>query len=68
MAPVSVSKALNENICSRYDWIELYWQKNSNNNDFSDEIADFDHFNPILACFWPVMALVLVCSGIAKNA
>ena len=64
MAPVSVSKALNENICSRYDWIELYWQKNSNNNDFSDEIADFDHFNPILACFWPVMAPVSISKAL----
>ena len=27
MAPVSVSKALNENIYLRYDWIELDWQK-----------------------------------------
>ena len=29
-----------------------------NNNDFLDENADFGHFGPFLACFWPVMAPV----------
>ena len=30
--------------------------KNSNDKDFLDEIADLGHFNPILACFWPIKA------------
>ena len=29
-----------------------------NNNDELEESADFGHFRPFLACFWPVMALV----------
>ena len=33
-------------------------RKNLNNNDFFDEVADFGHFSPTLACFWPVMAPV----------
>ena len=28
------------------------------NNDFLEENADFGHFWPFLACFWPVMAPV----------
>ena len=28
------------------------------NNSFLDKNADFGHFGPFLACFWPVMALV----------
>ena len=31
-----------------------------NNNDLLDENAVFDHFRPFLACFWPVMAPVIV--------
>ena len=27
-----------------------------NNNDQFEENADFGHFRPFLACFWPVMA------------
>ena len=25
-----------------------------NNNDLLDENADFGHFGPFLACFWPI--------------
>ena len=35
-------------------------QKILDNNDLRDENADFDHFRPFLACFWPVMAPVSV--------
>ena len=31
-----------------------------NNNDRSDENADFGQYSPFLACFWPVMTLVSV--------
>ena len=33
-------------------------KKISNNNDKFEKNADFGHFRPFLACFWPVMALV----------
>ena len=29
-----------------------------NNNNLFEENADFGHFRPFLACFWPVMAPV----------
>ena len=32
--------------------------KISNNMDKFEKNADFGHFRPFLACFWPVMALV----------
>ena len=31
-------------------------KKSPNNNDQFEENADFGHFRPFLACFWPVMA------------
>ena len=33
-------------------------KKNWNNNDRSDENADFGQFSQFLACFWPDMTLV----------
>ena len=35
-------------------------EKILNNNDLSDENADFGHFGPFLACFWPVITPVAV--------
>ena len=35
-------------------------EKILNNNDIWDENADFDHLRPFLACFWPIVAPVLV--------
>ena len=35
-----------------------------NNNDRSDENADFGHFSPFLACFWPVKAPVSVSKAL----
>ena len=61
---VSVSKALNGNISPHYDWIEFETRKKSNNSCLFDEIADFGHFNLILACFWPVMAPVLMSKAL----
>ena len=29
-------------------------EKNLNNNDLLNENADFGHFGPFLACFWPI--------------
>ena len=58
MALVSVSKALKGTISPHYDWIEFEQQKKLNNNGFLDEVADFGHFSPTLACFWPVMGPV----------
>ena len=34
-----------------------------NNNDQLEENADFGHFRPFLACFWPVMVPVPVFNG-----
>ena len=34
-----------------------------NNNDKFEKNADFGHFRPFLACFWPVMAPVWVLKG-----
>ena len=33
-------------------------KKSLNNNDEFEENADFGHFWPFLACFWPVIAPV----------
>ena len=48
--------------------LDLVWtglseisEKILNNNDPLDENADFDHFRPFLACFWPVIAPISVC-------
>ena len=38
--------------------LSLNNNKKLNNNDFLDDVADFGHFSPTLACFWPVMAPV----------
>ena len=38
-------------------------KKSLNNNDEFEENADFGHFRPFLACFWPLMALVWVFKG-----
>ena len=35
-------------------------KKIPNNNDQHEENADFGHFRPFLACFWPVMAPIEV--------
>ena len=35
-------------------------KKIPNNNNHFEENADFGHFRPFLACFWPVMAPVRV--------
>ena len=35
-------------------------QKILDNNTLCDENANFDHFRPFLACFWPVMAPISV--------
>ena len=34
-----------------------------NNNDKFEKNANFDHFRPFLACFWPVMAPVYMLKG-----
>ena len=33
-------------------------EKIPNNNDLSDKNANFGHFGPFLACFWPVRTSV----------
>ena len=33
-------------------------KKTLNNSSLFEENADFGHFRPFLACFWPVMAPV----------
>ena len=38
-------------------------KKIPNNNDQSEENANFRHFRPFLACFWPVMAPVWMMKG-----
>ena len=38
-------------------------KKISNNDDKFERNADFGHFRPFLACFWPVMASVCVWNG-----
>ena len=47
-------------------WSEI-GKKNLNNNDFLSENADFGHFSPFLACFWPVMAPVSVSKALNEN-
>ena len=39
-------------------------KKIPNNNDQFEEKADFCHFRPFLACFWPVMAPVSVSKAL----
>ena len=34
------------------------------NNDQLEENANFGHFEPFLACFWPIMAPVYVLKGL----
>ena len=34
------------------------------NSDFLEENADFGHFSPFLACFWPVKAPVSVSKAL----
>ena len=38
-------------------------KKIPNNNDRFEENANFCHFRPFLACFWPVMAPVYMLKG-----
>ena len=42
-------------------------KKNLNNKNFLSESADFGHFSPFLAGFWPVMALVSVSKALNEN-
>ena len=35
-------------------------EKTLDKNDLFDENANFDHFGPFLACFWPVITPVSV--------
>ena len=39
-------------------------KKSPNNNDQSEENADFGHFRPFLACFWPLVAPVSVSKAL----
>ena len=39
-------------------------EKIQSNIDFLDENADFGHFSPFLACFWPVKAPVSVSKAL----
>ena len=38
-------------------------KKISNNDDKFERNANYGHFRPFLACFWPVMASVCVWNG-----
>ena len=39
-------------------------EKIPNNYDLSDKNADFGHFGPFLACFWPVSTSVSACKAL----
>ena len=39
-------------------------EKIPNNYDLSDKNADFGHFGPFLACFWPVKAAISVSKAL----
>ena len=57
-----MSGPLNECFCPSYDG-----KKNLNDKSFLSESADFGHFSPFLARFWPVMDLVSVSKALCEN-